>query len=161
MNCTFGALKWQFNSWSEARNHGGTPIHDSESCQFIKRGKVMKENKLVDLSKQFAVDIVNLCTDIKESKKGNVLLNQLLRSGTSIGANIHEANYAASKADFINKLQIALKECYESDYWLCLFKDTKMITDSEYSGMYGKCSKIRTLLIASITTAKEKNGELK
>ena len=56
----------------------------------------MKENKLVDLSKQFAVDIVNLCTEIKESRKGNVLLNQLLKSGTSIGANIHEANYAAS-----------------------------------------------------------------
>ncbi len=77
----------------------------------------MKENKLVDLSKQFAVDIVNLCTEIKENRKGNVLLNQLLRSDTSIGANIHEANYAASKADFINKFQIALKECYESDYW--------------------------------------------
>ena len=78
----------------------------------------MKENFLVDLSKQFAVDIVNLCTDIKENRKSNVLLNQVLRSGTSIGANIHEANYAASKADFINKFQIALKECYETDYCL-------------------------------------------
>ncbi len=90
----------------------------------------MNENKLVDLSKQFAVDIVNLCTEIKENRKGNALLNQLLRSGTSIGANIHEANYAASKADFINKFQIALKECYESDYWLGLFKETKMITEN-------------------------------
>ena len=102
----------------------------------------------------FAVDIVNLCTDIKENRKGNVLLNQLLRSGTSIGANIHEANYASSKADFINKLQIALKECYESDYWLGLFKETKMITEIEYADMYDKCSKIRKLLIASINTAK-------
>lgn len=68
----------------------------------------MKENNLVDLSKQFAVDIVTLCTEIKENRNINVLLNQLLRSGTSIGANIHEANYASSKADFINKLQIAL-----------------------------------------------------
>ena len=116
----------------------------------------MKENKLVDLSKQFAVDIVNLCTEIKENRRSNVLLNQLLRSGTSIGANIHEANYAASKADFINKIQIALKECYESDYWLGLFKDTKMITEYEYSDMYEKCSKIRRLLIASVTTAKTK-----
>lgn len=116
----------------------------------------MKENKLVHLSKQFAVDIINLCTEIKENKKGNVLLNQLLRSGTSIGANIHEANYAASKADFINKFQIALKECYESDYWLGLFKDTKMITEEEYIQMYDKCSKIRKLLIASVTTAKKK-----
>ena len=115
----------------------------------------MKENKLVDLSKQFAVDVVNLCTEIKENRKGNVLLNQLLRSGTSIGANIHEANYASSKADFINKFQIALKECYESDYWLGLFKDTKMITEDEYKSMFEKCSKIRKLLVASINTAKQ------
>ena len=116
----------------------------------------MKENKLVDLSKQIAVDVVNLCTEIKENRKGNVLLNQLLRSGTSIGANIHEANYASSKADFINKFQIALKECYESSYWLALFKETKIITEEEYINMYDKCSKIRKLLIASITTAKRK-----
>jgi four helix bundle protein len=95
-----------------------------------------------------------LCTDIKENRKGNVLLNQLLRSGTSIGANIHEANYASSKADFVNKFQIALKECYESDYWLGLFKETKMMTEIEYADMYDKCSKIRKLLIASINTAK-------
>ena len=114
----------------------------------------MKENKLIELSKMFAVDIVNLYTDIKENRKGNVLLNQLLRSGTSIGANIHEANYASSKADFINKFQIALKECYESDYQLGLFKETKMITEIEYADMYDKCSKIRKLLIASINTAK-------
>lgn len=114
----------------------------------------MKENILIDLSKQFAVHIVNLCTDIKERKKGNILLNQLLRSGTSVGANIHEANYASSKADFINKFQIALKECYETDYWLGLFKDTNMITSEEYTALFSQCSKIRKLLIASITTAK-------
>ena len=114
----------------------------------------MKENMLIDLSKQFAVDVVNLCTEIKEHRKSNVLLNQLLRSGTSIGANIHEANYASSKADFINKFQIALKECYETDYWLGLFKDTHMITTTEYDSLYGQCSKIRKLLISSITTAK-------
>jgi len=77
-----------------------------------------------------------------------------LRSGTSIGANIHEANYAASKADFINKFQIALKECYESDYWLGLFRETEIITEEEYTAMYDKCSKIRKLLIASVSTAK-------
>ena len=110
---------------------------------------------------QFAIQIVRLHRYLRVSKKEFVLSKQLLRSGTSIGANIHEANYAASRADFINKLQIALKECYESDYWLGLFKDTKMITDSEYSDMYSKCSKIRVLLIASITTAKEKDGEAK
>ena len=115
----------------------------------------MKENKLVDLSKCFSVDIVNLCNDIKENKKGNVLLNQLLRSGTSIGANIHEANYASSRADFINKFQIALKECYESDYWLELFKETKMISETEFINLYNQCSKIRKLLISSINTAKK------
>ena len=115
----------------------------------------MKENILVALSKNFAVDIVNICTKIKEEKNGNVLLNQLLRSGTSIGANIHEANYASSKADFTNKFQIALKECYESDYWLQLFKETKIITSEEYDDLYNKCSKIRKLLIASINTAKK------
>ena len=117
----------------------------------------MKENKLVEISKQFAVDIVTACSEITESRKNYVLVNQLLRSGTSIGANIHEANYAASKADFINKFQIALKECYETDYWLSLFKDTHMITEEEYKDMFAKCSKIRKLLISSITTAKE-NG---
>ena len=115
----------------------------------------MKENILIDLSKQFAVDMVNLCTDIKENRKSNILLNQMLRSGTSIGANIHEANYASSKADFINKFQIALKECYETDYWLGLFKATYIITANEYEELYSKCSKIRKLLISSITTAKE------
>ena len=66
----------------------------------------MAESIMLDKAKQFAVDIVNLCAEIKENRKENVLLNQLLRSGTSIGANIHEANYAASKADFINKFQL-------------------------------------------------------
>ena len=120
----------------------------------------MKENVLIDLSKQFAVDVVNLCTEIKEHRKINVLLNQLLRSGTSIGANIHEANYASSKADFINKFQIAPKECYETDYWLGLFKDTNMITVTEYNEMFSQCSKIRRLLIASITTAKNNKEEV-
>ena len=117
----------------------------------------MKENKLVDLSKEFAVDVINLCEDKKQNKRANVLLNQLLRCGTSIGANIHEANYAVSRADFINKFQIALKECYESDYWLEIFKDANIITNFEYDDMFGKCSKIRKLLIASLNTAKKQN----
>ena len=72
----------------------------------------MADNQLVILSKAFAVDIISLCENLRERKKATAILNQLLRSGTSIGANIHEANYASSKADFINKFQIALKECY-------------------------------------------------
>lgn len=114
----------------------------------------MKENLLIELSKQFAIDIVNLCVNIRDNRKGNVLVNQIMRSGTSIGANIHEANYAASKLDFINKFQIALKECYETEYWLDLFKETHIISAQEFGDMFAKCSKIRKLLIASITTAK-------
>ncbi len=117
----------------------------------------MKENFLVNLSKQFAVDIVNLCNDIKENRKSNVLLNQILRSGTGIGANIHEANYAASKADFINKFQIALKECYETDYWLEILFKVGSIDENTYKILANKCGAIRRKLIASITTAKE-NG---
>ena len=115
----------------------------------------MKDNILITLSRSFAVDIVNICTEIKDNRKGNVLVNQLLRSGTSIGANIHEGNYASSRADFINKFQIALKECYETEYWLVLFRDTKYITDLEYNDLFSKNSKIRAILIASINTAKE------
>ena len=115
----------------------------------------MPENQLVILSKAFAVDTINLCEKIKERKKASAIINQLLRSGTSIGANIHEANYASSKADFVNKFQISLKECYETDYWLGIFHDSGIIDDAEYKEMFSQCSKIRKLLIASITTAKK------
>ena len=119
----------------------------------------MKQNLLVDLSRQFAVDVVNLCTDIKEHRKGNVLLNQLLRSGTSIGANIHEANYASSKADFINKFQIALKECYETEYWLEILYKVKSIDELSYNSLLYKCGTIRRKLITSITTVKAKKDK--
>ena len=116
----------------------------------------MKENFLVDLSKQFAVDIVNLCTDIKENRKSNVLLNQVLRSGTSIGANIHEANYAASKADFINKFQIALKECYETEYWLELMLKAELLQEDVAKVLLHDCGSIRRMLVSSINTIKSK-----
>ena len=115
----------------------------------------MAENQLVLLSKAFAVDTINICDSIKERKRAVAIISQLLRSGTSIGANIHEANYASSKADFINKFQIALKECYETDYWLEIFHASKIITDEEHKDLFSKCSKIRKLLITSITTAKQ------
>ena len=111
----------------------------------------MKENFLIELSKQFAVDTVNLCTEIKEHRKSNVLLNQLLRSGTSIGANIHEANYASSKADFINKFQIALKECSESEYWLELLIESGYYNDKS---ILDRCVEVKRILISSINTAK-------
>ena len=112
----------------------------------------MSDNLILDLSMQFAIDVVNLC----ESLKGkNSLTNQLLRSGTSIGANIHEGNYASSKADFIAKFQIALKECYETEYWLKLFVKTNIISADIYSNLSSDSGKIRRILISSINTAKE------
>ena len=84
-----------------------------------------------------------------------MLINQLLRCGTSIGANIHEGNYASSKADFINKFQIALKECYETEYWLGLFKEVGYISAEEHNSFYSKTSKLRKILATSIKTAKE------
>ena len=111
----------------------------------------MAENLILDLSMQFAIDIVNLC----ESLKGkNSLTNQLLRSGTSIGANIHEGNYASSKADFIAKFQIALKECYETEYWLKLFAKTNIISEQIYNKLINDSGRIRRILISSINTAK-------
>lgn len=113
---------------------------------------------MTDLSRAFAIDIIHLCEAIKARGRAVAIINQLLRSGTSIGANIHEAQYASSRADFINKLQIALKECCESDYWLDVFHEANMITDEEHRDMFAKCSKIRKMLIASVATAK-RNSE--
>ncbi len=115
----------------------------------------MSSNQLILLSKEFAVGIIRLHDSLTARKKALPVIGQLLRSGTSIGANIHEANYAVSKADFINKMQIALKECYETDYWLDLFRSSTVITDEEYDSLFVPCSKIRKLLIASIKTAKQ------
>jgi TIGR02436 family protein len=111
----------------------------------------MPENKLVDLSMDFAVEIVNTC---KELKGTSAITNQLLRSGTSIGANIREANYAHGKLDFIAKLQISLKECYETEYWLELFFKTDIISESKYEELKIKSGNIRRILIASLNTAK-------
>lgn len=111
----------------------------------------MTNNILIDLSMDFSVQIVNLCDTIKGK---SVLTNQILRSGTSIGANIHEANYAHSRADFISKMQISLKECYETEYWLKLFSKTNIITDDTYKLLKNNCGKIRKILISSINTAK-------
>ena len=113
----------------------------------------MAESKLRELSMEFSVDIINLVKFLKSNHE-SVIANQIGRSGTSIGANIHEGNYASSRADFINKFQIAMKECYETEYWLCIFKDSELITENEYTILFNNCSKIRKLLTASITTAK-------
>ena len=92
----------------------------------------MAESIMLDKAKDFAVEIINICNHIKEAKRESVLTNQLLRSGTSIGANIHESKYAHGTADFVSKMQIALKECYESEYWLELLNRTGYIDNEQY-----------------------------
>ena len=111
----------------------------------------MTDNILVDLSMDFSVSIVNMCDSIKGK---SALTNQILRSGTSIGANIHEANYAHSRADFISKMQIALKECYETEYWLELMQRAEILTDDNSKMLMHDCGAIRRMLISSITTVK-------
>ena len=112
----------------------------------------IKENKLVDLSMDFAVNIMRICDKIKGHYSIN---NQLERSGTSIGANIREANYAQGKKDFVSKLQIALKECYETEYWIELFVKADVLDRDVAKDLYNQCGTIRRLLIASINTAKD------
>jgi len=115
------------------------------------------ESIMLDKAKDFAVEIINLCKAVKEAKKESVITNQLMRSGTSIGANIHESKYAHGTADFISKMQIALKECYESEYWLELLNRTDCISDEEYKLVVNRCGQIRRMLISSINTVKEKS----
>lgn len=114
----------------------------------------MKENKLVELSMDFAVDIINLVKQLK-AKRETIIHNQIGRSGTSIGANIHEAQYAQGKKDFISKLEIALKEAKETGYWLELLRRTDYIDEPTYKMLSAKCISLRAMLIASCRTAKE------
>ena len=115
----------------------------------------MSESKLRDISTDFAVKVIKLTETIKGHYS---LVNQLERSATSIGANIREANYAHGKPDFIAKLQIALKECYETEYWLELFVRSDILNRDAAADLYTQCGTIRRILIASINTAKE-NGQ--
>lgn len=116
----------------------------------------MAESVLRDKAKNFAKEIVLLCRQIKATHKEAVLINQLLRSGTSIGANLHEAQYAQGTKDFISKFEIALKECYETEYWLELLHETEYMNDEQYTPLQNDCGAIRRMLIASINTIKSK-----
>ena len=113
----------------------------------------MKENKLVDLSMDFSVDIINLVKFLKSNHE-TIISNQIGRSGTSIGANIHEAQYAQGKKDFISKLEIALKEASETGYWLELAYRTNYIDAQQYKILSDKCATLRVMLVSSCRTAK-------
>lgn len=115
----------------------------------------MKENVLRDKSYKFALRIVKLYKHLADEKKEFVLSKQALRSGTSIGANVAEANQDESKSDFVHKLSIALKESFETDYWLNLLRDSEFITEKQSESLLTDCRELQKLLTTSIKTAKD------
>ena len=117
---------------------------------------IMGNSVLRDKAKEFAKEIIFLCRQIKAEHKESILTNQLLRAATSIGANLHEAQYAQGNKDFISKLEIALKECNESDYWLELLYETEYITEEVYRKLRNTCGSIRRMIISSVRTIKAK-----
>ena len=113
------------------------------------------KNQLREETIDFAIAVSDVCDDIKGC---SVFVNQLLRCSSSITANVHEAKYAQSRADFINKLEIALKESSETEYWLELLYRKKKLPDNCYWSLKNRCGTIRRKLIASVTTAKANSG---
>lgn len=113
----------------------------------------MNGSPLLSKSKALALEIIKVCNEVKSSKRESVLTNQLIRSGTSVGANIREAFFGHSRADFISKLKIALKECSESEYWLELLIESGYYADK---AVLQHCTELKRLLIASLNTAKAK-----
>ena len=151
--------KWSNIIFAKQMHHiavGDASLKCPEFYDIItfKRGDFVKENKLAELSMEFAVDIINLVRQLKENREA-IISNQIGRSGTSIGANIHEAQYAQGKKDFISKLEIALKEASETGYWLELLHRTNYIDEQLYKSLSAKCTSLRVMLIASCRTAKE------
>ena len=116
----------------------------------------MADSILRDKAKEFAKTIVFLCRDMRTTHKESVLINQLLRSATSIGANLHEAQYAQGTKDFISKLEIAQKECYETEYWLELLFETNCMNEENYKTLQNDFGAIRRMLISSLKTIKSK-----
>lgn len=114
----------------------------------------MAESKLRCLSMEFSVDVIELVKYLK-SVKETIISNQIGRSGTSIGANIYEAQYAQGKKDFISKLEIALKEASETGYWLELLYRTNYVDEQTFKSLSSKCTSLRAMLVASCKTAKE------
>ena len=118
----------------------------------------MKDNKLVDVSMDFSVKILDLVKSLK-AKHETIISNQIGRSGTSIGANIHEAQYAQGKKDFVSKLEIALKEASETGYWLELLFRTEYIDEQTFKSLSSQCAHLRVMLISSCKTVKQNMKE--
>ncbi len=135
-------------------------LHFCVSKNFTKRRNAMKDSELRTRAKTLALNVIAICDEIDARRGRSVLINQIIRSATSIGANIHEANYASSKADFINKLHIALKECAETEYWIEMLVGSNCITEDIAKEILQECGVIRRMLVKSINTAKG-NNEIK
>lgn len=125
-------------------------------CYSLDEVNIMGNSVLRDKAKEFAKEIIFLCRQIKAEHKESILTNQLLRAATSIGANLHEAQYAQGNKDFISKLEIALIECNESEYWLELLYETEYITEEVYRKLRNTCGSIRRMIISSVRTIKAK-----
>jgi four helix bundle protein len=113
-------------------------------------------NIALEKSRKFAIRIYNLYKYLCDEKREFTLAKQLLRSGTSIGANLSEAQYSISKKEFLAKATIALKECAETEYWLDLLKEIKLLSKSEYDSIISDCKELLHILIASTKTLKQK-----
>jgi four helix bundle protein len=122
---------------------------------FIVIGAIMKENLLIDKSLAFASRIIKLYQYLTTAKQELVISKQIVRSGTSIGANINEANYGQSKADFVSKMHIALKETSETEYWLRLLTMSEYLTNDMGDSLLTDCLELKRMLVASINTAKK------
>ena len=124
---------------------------------FLEKVIILRENPLIDKSILFAARILKLHRHLISDKKETIISKQIVRSGTSIGANINEANYGQSRADFISKLHIALKETAETEYWIKLLTMSEIISKDLGNSLLNDCLELKKLLIASITTAKKES----
>ena len=121
----------------------------------------MTDSAIRTKSKEFSKNIVFLCRELKLNKVESALVNQLLRSGTSVGANVYEAQYAQGTKDFISKFEIALKECNESEYWLELLLETNSLSQKDSENFHKDCIELRRMLVSSVKTLKRKMAERK
>ena len=138
---------------SETRLYRICVVNISHEHKRVYREKriIMSDKTIKELAVELTVELTMLCDGIKGR---SVFVNQLLRCCSSVGANAHEAKYAQSKADFVSKLEIALKECYETEYWLELMQKAELLSLDISKGVLHDCGVIRRMLIASINTAK-------
>ena len=118
-----------------------------------------RKSFLKDKSYAFAIRIVKMVRYLRETKSEHVLSKQVLRSGTAIGALVHEAEFAQSEADYISKLSISLKEANETGYWLLLLHDTEYLDEEAFNSMDADCKELIALLVTTIKTLKSKTSK--